>query len=264
MTSDTALARNQATASAEGQATDYKPCKACGETKRLAEFPKDNRNKTDGRFNVCKACTKARREASTSTRIGLSDKPRSRVGRPTNRARAMRALGQAIADYARREIAREEGAFKAVGNQIACQRFVDFLVANDGRPVSFWSYKVRPLVFAVAREGGAAWFGWPDITDDDKAMAKRYGEIPALDRVDLEGYPEWLPAQDYEWNPTNHLNLAQFKGLKRVAELALHCAPRPSETGEFGNHQDDHLRDSAIATALEATWINQLGLPSCV
>lgn len=243
------------------QETNHKPCKACGETKRLAEFPKDNRNKTDGRFNVCKACTKARRRASPSTG---NKSPRSKGGRPTNRARAMKALGQAIADYARREIAREEGAFEAVGNQIACQRFVDFLVANDGRPVSFRSVKVRPMVFAVAREGGAAWFGWPDITDEDKAMAERYGQIPALDRVDLSGYPEWLPATNYEWNPTNQLNLAQFRGLSRIAELALHLAPKPSETGEFGEHQDDHLRNSAIATALEATWINQLGLPSCV
>jgi hypothetical protein len=77
------------------------------------------------------------------------------------------------------------------------------------------------MVFAVAREGGSMW-SWPEVTEEDREMAERYGRLPCIRNMSLTEalqYPEWLHLFG-DWNPTNFLNYSAWAGLKRWADHA--------------------------------------------
>ncbi|NQY98009.1 MAG: hypothetical protein HRT82_12715, partial [Henriciella sp.] len=137
----------------------------------------------------------------------------------------MVALAKAIEAHAREELeAQRYNAMverESAKNQAHCQAYVDWLICNDGRPVRWGEVSVNPMVFAVAREGGSMW-SWPEVTEEDREMAERYGRLPCIRNMSLTEalqYPEWLHLFG-DWNPTNFLNYSAWAGLKRWADHA--------------------------------------------
>ena len=231
-----------------------KTCILCEETKPHSEFNKDNRNKVDGLFNVCKACKKEQRKAKAEGREPVRAR-RSGGGRPRTRSldAPLVALAKAIEAHAREELeAQRYNAMverESAKNQARCQAYVDWLICNDGRPVRWGEVSVNPMVFAVAREGGSMW-SWPEATEEDHGMAERYGRLPCLWSMSLEDalrYPEWLHLYD-GWNPTNFLNYSEWVGLKRRADHAiLHAFGGQFEVFAFSGIDVDDAWDAMLS-----------------
>lgn len=220
------LESSQGCAPARTQAEPLKKCILCEENKPHSAFNKDNRNKVDGLFNVCKACKKEQKLARAE---GLEPAKARRSGRGKGRSRntetPLVTLAKALAAHAKEELDAQRLTAKiereSQENQRRCKAYVDWLITNDGRPVKCGKVHVPAMVFAVARAGGTM-YGWPVITDEDREMAERYGRLPCLWSMSLSDaleQPEWLHLYS-GWNPTNYLNYSAWAAVKSGADAA--------------------------------------------